>query len=103
MGGTTTRRTNAPMRRQPGAAAGARTVSGVDDDPLSRIPGSAPPIAVTGMGGLRVIKAGGATGSVGGRSGMAQQRGAGAAGSRRNDRGPVGRGGTNRQTYGQGR
>jgi hypothetical protein len=61
VGGTVTRRTDQPTRRGAGGAA-----SGVSD-PLSRLPSTAPAIAVTGLGGLRVLKA---------KKNAAQKRGA---------------------------
>ena len=51
--GTVTRRTDGlPTRR-------GNNNNNNQDDPLSRLPSSAPAIAVTGLGGLRVIKASG--------------------------------------------
>lgn len=51
VGGTVTRRTDGLPTRRPGAAAANA------GDALNRLPSTAPAIAVTGLGGLRAIKA----------------------------------------------
>lgn len=53
VGGTVTRRTDGMPMRRPGAGAAAANAG----DALNRLPSTAPAIAVTGLGGLRAIKA----------------------------------------------
>ena len=64
VGGTVTRRTDGMPTRRPGAGQGNNNQA----DPMTRLPSTAPAIAVTGLGGLRAIKANaGARGQPAGR------------------------------------
>ncbi len=64
VGGTVTRRTDGMPTRRPGAGQGNNNQA----DPMTRLPSTAPAIAVTGLGGLRAIKANaGARGKPAGR------------------------------------
>jgi hypothetical protein len=76
-----------PTRRGPGAATGPGAAGAVGaagagaGNPLSRLPSTAPAIAVTGLGGLRVIQSNGLqAGARGGARG-----GGGAAGNQRSN------------------
>jgi hypothetical protein len=78
-----------PTRRGPGAATGPGAVGAAGaagagaGNPLSRLPSTAPAIAVTGLGGLRVIQSNGLQAGAGARGGA--RGGGGAAGNQRSN------------------